>query len=172
MKFKTRRLITNPVRIVGRKLEDFAQELQEWLEKLSAQVSGGIPGGFNSTTPTTVDGTTPSSPGSESDGWAAGLHQHPTDISGLPADIGSSNTQGSGPGITLSGHSHNLPFSDNLILGLSSFTRHPPRIPEVQPGTNITIAYNALGPIISAGAGAPGSPDSADSIIANQVYGG
>lgn len=109
MKFKTRRLGPNPVRIVGRAPDDYAQELQERLEKLGEQVTGAIPGGFNSTTPTTIDGTTPATPGSESEGWAAADHGHALDISGTPGAVTlAASAQGSGPGVSLSSHTHQL----------------------------------------------------------------
>ena len=43
------------------------------------------------------------------------------------------------------------------IDGLRVFLPHPPRIPEVQAGANVTIAHNARGPVISASGGGGGS---------------
>lgn len=56
--------------------------------------------------------------------------------------------------------------TDQAILAVEAYTPHPPRIPQSQAGTAITITNNALGPIISS------IPDSDQGILANQVFGG
>lgn len=61
--------------------------------------------------------------------------------------------------------------TDQLILAASSLLPHPPRIPEVQAGTNVTITYNALGPIV-ASTGGGSAVDSDQNILATQVFGG
>jgi len=170
MKFKTRRFSGDYVRLVGRAWEDVQQEVQELLEKLLNQVTGAIPPGFNNIGPTTIDGVTPGTPGSESSGWAAANHQHPLDVSGVPGIAGTpASTQGAGPGVSLSGHTHNLEFTDTVIVGIDVFTPRLQRIPKVQAGTNVTIVENALGPVVSSSGGA-GSPDDGSTIDAHRAF--
>ena len=69
MVFTTRRQIGNAVRLVGRSPIDYAQELQEWLEQLQRQAQGGIPAGFNNTTPNATAAA--GSAGTEAAGWMA-----------------------------------------------------------------------------------------------------
>lgn len=80
MKFKSRRNLGQLVRLVGRRFEDVSQELQEVLQRLFAQVQGGIPGGYNSVTPEVLDPNTAGSAGSETSGWAAADHVHQLDL--------------------------------------------------------------------------------------------
>lgn len=80
MKFKTRRLIGNEVRLVGRTPEDYAQELQELLEDLRRAVVGSIPGGFNGIAPAILSLNAAAAAGSESDGWTPPSHVHALDL--------------------------------------------------------------------------------------------
>lgn len=107
-KFNTTRLSETAPRIVGRAPSDYAQELQEFLEKLLYKAVGGIPAGFNETIPTTVEGGVAASAGSESDGWAAGLHQHDLNADGVPGGVAAVSAQGAGPGVSLNPHTHRL----------------------------------------------------------------
>lgn len=170
MKFTTRRFIGDVVRLVGRTAADYDQELQEWIEKITRQVEGGIPGGFNEVDPTVVDGTAVGSPGTEATGWAAADHQHALDASGTPGIAGAATSaQGAGPGVSLSGHTHALELTDAVVVGLETFLPHPPRIPKVQAGANVTVTENALGPVI-ASTGGSGSPDDASTVDAHRAY--
>jgi hypothetical protein len=107
-KYNTNRLSETAPRIVGRAPADYAQELQEFLEKLLYKAIGGIPAGFNETDPTIIDGGSPSAPGSESAGWAAADHQHGLDIDGTPGNVATVSAQGAGPGVSLIDHTHRL----------------------------------------------------------------
>jgi len=42
---------------------------------------------------------------------------------------------------------------ERLVDAMRALFPHPPRIPEVQAGTNVTLAHNARGPVISASGG-------------------
>lgn len=79
-KYTSRRLLGYAIRIVRRTPEDYAYELQEWLESLFGQVEGGIPAGFNDLTPNPLDPNSGGSSGSESSGWAAADHVHELDL--------------------------------------------------------------------------------------------
>jgi hypothetical protein len=75
VKFSTRRLIPNPVRIVGRHPGDYAQELQEFTERVQQNLVGAIPAGFNNI-PALPVAAHAGTAGTESQGWAAADHQH------------------------------------------------------------------------------------------------
>lgn len=79
-KFITRRFSGDAVRLVGRAFEDVAQELQELLEKLLNQITGGIPAGFNDVTPAELELNAAADPGAETEGWAAADHVHALDL--------------------------------------------------------------------------------------------
>lgn len=112
-----------PPRIIGRDPMEYAKNLQDYLDKVYAQTLGGRPplhGTHHrldgqdpldapSTLPGTVSGDSLSEQGSDPLFARAG-HNHALDDSGVPGAItGTVATQGAGPGVSLSGHTHAVP---------------------------------------------------------------
>lgn len=185
-KFTTRRLIENAVRLVGRASEDYAQELQEWLEKLWRQSTGSIPPGFNDTISPTISPNTTPTAGTEEAGWVAADAIPPLDLllttkgdlltkdSALYARKAQDAVADGSPLLKDSAQPTGMRWgpvgeTDQLILSVKAFSPHPERIPQIQAGPNITITYNALGPVIES---TGGTVDSDQNILANQVFGG
>lgn len=84
MKFKTRRIIRDTIRLVGRSPDDYAQELQELLELLQQHAVGAIPAGFNNVTPKPTTVNIAAAAGTQSQGWTAADHIHALNL-GLTA---------------------------------------------------------------------------------------
>lgn len=95
MKFKTRRLGSDVTRLVGRTWPDVQQGLQEFLEKLWAQVSGGVPPGFNGLVPPPVQAGNTGSAGAESSGWMSASASPPV-VTGVAAGLANDNAEGVG----------------------------------------------------------------------------
>jgi hypothetical protein len=108
MKYASSRTVDTPPRIVGRNPTEYAQELQEFLEKLHANITGGIPPGFNDIAPPDIEGGVSAAAGAESDGWASASHQHALDTAGTPGTVATVSAQGDGPSVSLNAHTHRL----------------------------------------------------------------
>ena len=110
MKYLSTRLTDDsPPRIVGREPATYAQELQEFLERLLAKVLGGIPAGFNDVAPTDVQAGVSADAGEESTGWASADHVHAV-IAGAAVALTpvSTSTEGSSSGLARADHTHDM----------------------------------------------------------------
>lgn len=96
-------------RLRGRSPDAYAQELQDFLEKLFDKVVGGIPAGFNDIPPSNVEAGVTPEPGDVLTGWSAADHHHlaPTDI---PVAVGVelAESEGSAFSLTRSDHRHKV----------------------------------------------------------------
>lgn len=101
----SRRISFNPPRIVGRVPNDYAQELQEFLEMLARGQDDGIPPGFNDTTPQTVIAGGAASAGTETTGWMASDAQLVADTD-TPVAVGVGNTEGASGAFARADHQH------------------------------------------------------------------
>lgn len=101
----SRRLTNTVIRLVGRSPNDYAEELQRFLEKLSKQVFGGIPAGFNEVVPEDISADDTGSAGSESSGWAAADHQHAI-LTDTAVDLEDSNSEGTSASLSRADHTH------------------------------------------------------------------
>jgi hypothetical protein len=70
-KFSSRRLSQGQERLAGRSWEDVAPRMEELVSRINEQVSGGIPPGFNNSSPVQVQAGVEASPGTENAGWMA-----------------------------------------------------------------------------------------------------
>jgi len=105
--FTSRRLQAFMLRLVGRHPTDYAQELQDFLEEEHNARVGGIPGGFNGSSPTTVHAGGTGSPGTELAGWAAADHDHPVETGAAdPITLGAAASEGSGTPLARADHDH------------------------------------------------------------------
>lgn len=114
----SRRLTITTIRIVGRHPDDYAEELQRFLEKLAKQVHGGIPAGFNEETPTRVEADVSADPGTETAGWAAADHQHDVAVESA-GGLGNANAEGSSNALARADHVHKRDvrvFADGVEL--------------------------------------------------------
>lgn len=118
-KFTTLRLFETAPRIVGRSPSDYAQELQEFLEKLLNKAVAGIPAGFNAIVASVIQAGVSSDSGSESSGWAAADHAHGI-LTAAPADIslGASASEGTSPALARADHVHGTIALQSEILAL------------------------------------------------------
>ncbi len=109
MRYTTKRLFDTAPRIAGRDPKTYAQELQDFLERLFAKVVGGIPAGFNEVVATEVEAGVSASAGTESTGWSAADHQHSV-LTGSAAALTplSTSTEGSGLALARADHSHDM----------------------------------------------------------------
>lgn len=89
-----RRILPPVPRITGRTYNDIAAELQRFLDALTESEDDGVPAGFRGTTPTQITPDSAGSSGSESEGWAAALHDHPI-TTATPSGLSNSNSEGS-----------------------------------------------------------------------------
>lgn len=110
---KTRRLPKEGPRLtklanwrdVAAKQEAFNEEIVETTQ--------GVPAGFFDGNPQVVEGGAIASRGAEGDGWSAGRHRHALNVAGSPGVASSAaSAQGSGPGVSLSGHTHQVVWDD------------------------------------------------------------
>lgn len=96
-------------RLPQRPWNDVAEELQTWIEAVSDGQDNGLPPGFGDVAATDVSGDSVPSAGTEGSGWAAADHEHDLETAGLPGNVtAAASTQGGGPGVSLSGHTHGL----------------------------------------------------------------
>lgn len=98
--------------LTGRAWPDVAHQLQDFLRRLYDSESDGIPPGFNSRMPTTVEagvGTGLGDPGTEGSGWAAADHDHVA-TTGVPValDPSSVNTEGTATELARADHEHDV----------------------------------------------------------------
>ncbi len=109
MKATSLRLHDTPPRLVGRDPGVYGPELQDFLERLDARISGGIPAGFNSIDPEQVEAGDVADPGVELDGWAAASHTHPvlTDIAVELKPV-STSAEGTSSGLARADHTHDM----------------------------------------------------------------
>lgn len=100
-----RRRLQNEIQLTRRSWEDVAPELENFVNRLWDAQADGIPPGFNSVLPEDVAPGDSGSAGLESSGWAAADHAHPV-VTGPPAGLANSDTEGSSDGIPRLDHQH------------------------------------------------------------------
>lgn len=107
-----RRRIGPPPRILGRGVNVYLVELEEWLLKLWHSEAGGIPPGFKNIAPPSIAIDGASSAGTENNGWAAADHTHGI-ATGDPAAIrlGQPNAEGTADAVARADH-----VGDTIVL--------------------------------------------------------
>ena len=105
MDFSSRRLSTFWLKIVGRHFSEYAQDLQDFLEHMWMQITGGIPGGFRNTAPNTVKVGGVASAGDEGAGWMAADAQFAA-VRGMPVSIAFANSAGTSEDASAADHVH------------------------------------------------------------------
>ena len=120
-KFKSLRLGPCRIQLVGRSPEDYAQELQEAIKKLWEKVWGGIPAGFNSTVPPTIQAGAAGTAGTESAGWMAADARPAIETGNPPAILlGQPTAEGTGTSLARADHVGATFVLSGLIRGLVS----------------------------------------------------
>lgn len=85
--------------------EDVGPELERFLRKLYDSEVDGIPAGFNSVTPSTIQAGVSSDPGTEAAGWMAADAVH--DVLTAPAtDLANANAEGTSNALARADHKH------------------------------------------------------------------
>ena len=114
-----RRFLGTVPKLTRRAWEDVASQLEDFLRRLWDSEADGIPSGFNSQVPTTVEagiGTGIGDPGTQGSGWAAADHDHVastgTPVSLTPSSV---NSEGVSTALARSDHTH-----DTSALGEES----------------------------------------------------
>lgn len=116
-----RRFLGTVPRLTRRAWENAAQELEDFLRRLWASESDGIPAGFNDVSPSTVEaqvGTQLGDPGTEGLGWAAADHDHSASTATpIALDPDSVSAEGTEPTLARSDHSHDVSaLSDDAFI--------------------------------------------------------
>jgi len=106
MKYTSIRPVDTPPQIVGRAPVTYAQELQEFLERLFYKVTGGIPSGFNSINPAPNIPDQSPDPGDENQGWAAANHAHPTEADAAVNLVNTPSAEGTSDKFARADHEH------------------------------------------------------------------
>lgn len=143
MRAISRRLTNTAIRLVGRSPNDYAEELQRFLEKIAKQVFGGIPAGFNDVSPTQIEADTVSSPGSQTEGWAAADHAHPV-LTASAGELGDVSSEGTSPALSRADHAHKRTVRV-LYAGVDVGTRNAIDIIPVDPGVQVAVDDNPGG---------------------------
>lgn len=137
-----RRISPGAPRLVGRTPNDYAQELQEFLEHGQKAAEGGLPAGFGRVVPVPVAVGGSGSAGNETTGWMAADARLVLGT-GTPVPIGMTNAEGSSSAAPRLDHVHATPLTTNGD------------VLTVAAGALARVAIGAAGKVLTVVAGAP-----------------